>query len=107
MLPNWYHAADVHIITWTRCREFARRHAPAGKPLRVWRHIVESSRWSDHHELLRSLPQTDVIRGPRVVFDIGGNKYRIVADVRYDLGRIYIRGVFTHAEYDRIDASQL
>jgi mRNA interferase HigB len=99
--------AAMHIITWTRCRQFARRHAAADRPLRVWRQIVERSRWSDHHDLLRVLPRTDVIRGPRVVFDIGGNKYRLVADVRYDLGRVYIRGVFTHAEYDRVDVSEL
>jgi mRNA interferase HigB len=93
----------VHIITWARCREFCAQHPEAGRPLRIWRKVVETCRWTNHHEMKGSLGQTDVIRGSRVVFNIGGNRYRIVADVRYDLGRVYIRGVFTHAEYDEID----
>lgn len=37
----------------------------------------------------------------RTVFNIAGNKYRLVVDMRYDIGRVYVRGVLTHAEYDR------
>ena len=43
----------------------------------------------------------------RVVFNIKGNRYRVVVHVRYDLGRVYVRFVGTHAEYDRIDAQTI
>jgi mRNA interferase HigB len=46
-------------------------------------------------------PAASLIGDRRTVFNIGGNKYRLVVDIRYDLGRIYVRDVLTHHDYDR------
>jgi mRNA interferase HigB len=66
----------VHVITRKRLREFSARHKDAVKPLDAWFQV----------------------------FNIGGHKYRLVVNVRYDLGRVYIRHVLTHEEYDEIMA---
>ena len=49
----------------------------------------------------------DILAGDRVVFDIGGNKYRLVAAVHYRGKRIYVRFIGTHSEYDDIDAESI
>jgi mRNA interferase HigB len=100
-------ASEVHIIAWKRCREFIERHPDAEKPSRTWRRIIESRRFENPHQLKQLLPQTDFIGGHRTVFDVGGNKFRVVADVRYDLQNVYLRAVLTHEEYDDVDVEDL
>jgi mRNA interferase HigB len=53
--------------------------------------------------LLAAFPYVSIINDQRVVFNIKGNDYRVVAAIHYDRQRMFVRGVFTHAEYDRID----
>ena len=59
------------------------------------------ARFETPHELRETFPSASVIGAGRTVFNIGGNKYRLVVDIRYDLGLIYVRSVLTHEEYDR------
>ena len=109
MFPSWEQVRTVrlmHVITRKRLRDFGRRHPDAVTPLAVWFAILRRKRYRSPHELRRDFPAADVLGGSRTVFNIGGNKYRLVADVRYDLGRVYIRGVYTHAEYDRRSRSE-
>jgi mRNA interferase HigB len=53
------------------------------------------------HEVRQDFPSASFIGDRRTIFNIGGNKYRLVVDMRYDLGRIYVREVLTHEDYDR------
>jgi mRNA interferase HigB len=68
---------------------------------------MRRARFSKPGELLAVFGSADLIGGARVVFDIGGNKYRLIADVNYGKGRVYIRAVLTHEEYDRVDVKTL
>jgi len=52
-------------------------------------------------------PSASFVGKHRTIFNIGGNKYRLVVDMRYDLGRVYIRAVLTHVEYDRFDVTKV
>lgn len=70
----------------------------------IWLRIVKPARFRTFHDVRRLLPRTDALANGVVVFDIGGNRYRISASIRYAneksrVGRIYIRHVMTHAEY--------
>ena len=56
----------------------------------------EDCNWADETVVAASF-----LGARRAVFNIGGNKYRLVVDVRYDLGRVYVRDILTHADYDR------
>ena len=92
----------MHIITRSRLTEFGRKHPDAGIALRDWARIIRRKAYHSHLEVRADFPRADFVGSRRAVFDIAGNRYRLVVDMRYDLGRVYIRHVVTHADYDRL-----
>ena len=95
----------MRIIAVGTLRDFWSRpgHGDAEQPLRAWVHIVRAANWSKPTDVKQMFRSADIVGSERVVFDIGGNKYRLVTAVHYRGKRIYIRFIGTHAEYDRID----
>ena len=91
----------MHVISPKKVREFWAEHPDAETPLRVWLATVSRKSYADPHQVRADFPAADFLGGYKTVFDIGGNKYRLVVDMRYDLGRIYVRHVLTHADYDK------
>jgi mRNA interferase HigB len=67
--------------------------------------VVRAADWSKPTDIKETFRSADILANHRVVFNIRGNKYRLVVAVHYRGKRIYIRFVGTHAEYDRIDAA--
>lgn len=96
----------MRIIAVGTLRDFWRRpgRRDAEQPLRTWVHIVRAADWSRPTDVKEVFRSADIIGHNRIVFDIGGNKYRLVAAVHYRGKRIYVRFVGTHKEYDQIDA---
>ncbi len=92
----------MHVITKKRLRDFWTRHPDAERPLRAWLGIVSRRRYADPHALKRDFPAASLLGRGITVFNVAGNRYRLVASMRYDLGRVYVRQVLTHAEYDRL-----
>jgi len=92
----------MHIITRRRLREFWERHPDAEEPLSVWHAVVERAKYETPHDVKADFGTADFIGAKRVVFDIGGNKYRLVVKMEYRWGRVYIRHVVTHEEYDKL-----
>lgn len=92
----------MHIITRTRLTAFGRKYAGAVGPLREWVRVMRRKQYRGHFQVRQDFPRVDFIGTRRAVFDVGGNRYRLVVDMRYDLGRVYIRHVVTHAQYDRL-----
>ena len=90
----------VHIITRKRLREFAALHRDAAEPLSVWYSIVSATDFGSFAELKRVFGSVDKV-GKYTVFDVGGNKYRLIAAIQYNRKKVYIRHVLTRAEYDR------
>ena len=72
--------------------------------MRTWVSVVRAVEWSKPTDIKEMFRSADILANDRVVFNIGGNKYRLVVAVHYRGKRIYIRFVGTHSEYDRIDA---
>jgi mRNA interferase HigB len=70
----------------------------------AWRNIVARAEWRDPEDVKASYPKASILKAGRVVFNIKGNDYRLVARVRYQTGVLVIRFFGTHAEYDKIDA---
>jgi mRNA interferase HigB len=66
-------------------------------------HVVRAAEWANPADVKRMFRSADILPCGRVIFNIGGNKYRLVAAVHYRGKRVYIRFIGTHAEYDRID----
>lgn len=90
----------MHIIKRKRLLEFAHKH-PNYKPgLESWYRIVKRTRFNTFAELRQTFPSADQVGG-FTVFNIGGNKVRLITACHYNSSRIYIRHVLTHNEYDR------
>ncbi len=94
----------MQIIARRTLRLFWERHPQAEGPLRAWFAQVSRAEWTGPADVKRGFGATvDVVGDNRLIFDIGGNKYRLVVHVAYRFGRVLIKFVGTHAEYDRID----
>jgi mRNA interferase HigB len=96
----------LRIIAVGTLREFWARpgRSDAEQPLRAWASVVKAADWSKPTDVKDMFRSADILANGRAVFNIGGNKYRLVAAVHYRGKRVYIRFVGTHAEYDRINA---
>ena len=90
-------------------REFWSRpgRSDAEQPLRAWVSVVKAADWSRPIDLKEVFRSADILPNDRVVFNIGGNKYRLVVAVHYRGKRVFVRFIGTHAEYDRIDAATI
>ncbi len=90
----------MHIITEKRLREFWEDHPDAEGPLRAWASVVRQAEWEEFAEVRESYPHADRV-GPYTVFNIGGNKYRLITAIHLNRENVYIRHVLTHEEYGR------
>jgi|SRR5579884_1681895 len=70
----------------------------------AWLAIATYARWRNPDDVKQSHPKASILKGGRVVFNIKGNDYRLIAEINYQAGVVAIRFFGTHAEYDRIDA---
>jgi len=91
----------MRIVSRKALREFGGEHPDTRLCRDAWYAIVKGRSYASPHELRADFPAASFLGARRTVFNIGGNKYRLVVDMRYDLGRAYIRHVLTHEEYDR------
>ena len=91
----------MRIITETRLTAFWTEHPDAEIPLKAWRRLIRAAQYTSPHQARQDFPAADFLGKGVTVFDIGGNRYRLVVTMRYDLQRVYIRHVLTHAEYER------
>ncbi len=97
----------MHTISRPVLIAFWQKHKEAEIPLRVWFKKVEQAKWKNINELKNDFPSADYVGNNRIVFDIKGNKYRVIVLVFFDGQKIFIRFVGTHAEYDKIDAKTI
>lgn len=88
------------LISNKALREFAALHADAAQPLQDFRRKVEKGSFGNFAELRAVFPTLDKV-GERFVFNIGGNKVRLVAGVDFAHRRVFIKAVLTHGEYDK------
>jgi mRNA interferase HigB len=92
----------MRVISKRALLEFAHREPRARQPLLAWYRIVKGVEWQNPADMKASFRSADFLVGSRAIFDIGGNKYRIVAEINYRRRCVFIRFVGTHAEYDGI-----
>ncbi len=90
----------MHVISKKRLKDFWEQHSDSRKPLEGWFKIVRSTRYRTFQELRTTFPKADKI-GEQIVFDIGGNKYRLITVIHFNRFKVYVREVLTHEEYDK------
>jgi mRNA interferase HigB len=90
----------MHVISRKRLKEASARHADLEGPLDAWFRIVKTASWKSLPDVRRTFSSSDAV-GKWTVFNIKGSQHRLIAEINYTFGRVYIRHVLTHAEYDR------
>lgn len=90
----------MHVISRKKLREFWEQHADAYDALDNWYKAASKTKWSNLAEV-QTLYSTAEVVGNFTVFNIKGNKYRLVVDIVYAEATIFIKYVLTHAEYDK------
>lgn len=90
----------MHIITRKRLLEFAEKYPNLSDPLDRWYRIVKHTDFDTFSELRNVFPSADLVER-LTIFNIGGNKYRLIAYIVYTKKRIYIRNILTHGQYEK------
>jgi mRNA interferase HigB len=89
----------MHVITRKRLNEFAEKRPDTLGALAHWYRLMKSGNFRSFAHLRETFPSADLV-GKLTVFNIGGNKARLIAALHYNRKKVYIRAVLTHAEYD-------
>ena len=90
----------VHVISYKAIREFKAARPDAGAALDHWYRVSASCAWKSLAELKQVFGSADWVR-PYVVFNVAGNKYRLITAIHFNRRKVYIRHVLTHHDYDR------
>lgn len=92
----------MHIVSIQTLRAFWQKHPDAERPLRAWYALAEKASWRSPAEIKATLRNVSFVGCNRLILNIKGNDYRLIVVAEYQKGRLFIRFVGTHAEYDRI-----
>ena len=101
------YTVTMYIVSIQTLRTFWQKHPDAERPLRAWYALAEKASWRSPAEIKATLGNVSFVGHNRVIFNIKGNAYRLIVVVEYQKGRLFIRFVGTHAEYDRIDPATI
>lgn len=94
----------MEVVSKRTLREFWRKHSSAEGPLKVWHAQAVRAEWRGPADVKSQFGTTvDFISDNRVIFDIGGNKYRLIVHVSYRYKRLLVKFIGTHKDYDKID----
>jgi mRNA interferase HigB len=93
----------LQVLAKSALRRFREEHPQAEMPLKVWHAIVSKASWANFAELKATFGTADMIGDSRVIFNICGNKYRLVARISFAYGRVMVKFIGTHKDYDDID----
>jgi mRNA interferase HigB len=99
----------VRVISRSALREFwtLPSHGDAEMPLRAWEKLTEAATWNNFADIRTTTAAVSQITDERYVFNIGGQKYRLVVVVRFRTRTVYIRFIGTHKQYDKIDSATI
>jgi len=90
----------MHVITRSALSQFWQKHPNAEPALRFWYKLTTLAQWENLAELRQTFPLADPV-GNFIVFNIGGNNYRLIARVDFNYKKVFIRHLLTHSEYDK------
>lgn len=95
----------MRVIAVSTLKRFRARHPDAEQPLKAWYDEARHAMWTSPRDIKQRYASVSFVGNNRVVFNIKGNDYRLIAAVAYRFQAVYIKFVGTHAQYDRIDAA--
>lgn len=97
----------MRIISKKILREFWEKHIDCTQQLKSWFQETYVADWKSPRQIKKEYPSASFLADNRVVFNIKGNKYRLVVKINYEYSMVWIRFIGTHAEYDKIDSTKI
>ena len=97
----------MRIISRKTLKDFYETHPDAEQPLLAWYREAKDADWNKPSDIKAKFGSASVLKDKIVIFNIGGNKYRLVVRVFFESHLVYVRFVGTHAEYDAINPEDL
>jgi mRNA interferase HigB len=94
----------MRIISRSTLTAFWKKHKDAEQPLKSWYAEARRAKWKTPNIIKEQFITASILKGSRVVFNIAGNKYRLLVSFNYEFALAYIKFIGTHKEYDKIDA---
>ena len=90
----------MHVVSHKAIRNFCDEHPRTRNAMDFWYRVAKRANWSSFAAVKQSFNTADLVP-PYVVFDIGGNKYRLIAELNFAKGALFIRRILTHQEYTK------
>jgi len=97
----------LRIISKKTIRDFWQSHPDCEQQLKSWYQETSAAQWKGPNEIKRNYPSASFLQDNRVVFNIKGNRYRLIIRINYAYQIVWIRFIGSHAQYDRIDATKI
>ena len=97
----------MRVIAKSTLRNFWEKHKDTEKQLKAWYHEAVKAGWKNPEDVKSMYPSASILRFNRIVFNLKGNKYRLIVRINYDFGIMWIRFIGTHSEYDKINAETI
>jgi mRNA interferase HigB len=97
----------VRVIAKKILLEFWEKHKDSEQQLKTWYHEASKAIWNTPADIKAEYKSVSILKSGRAVFNICGNKYRLIVDINYIRRWVFIRFIGTHKEYDKIDADKV
>jgi len=97
----------LRVISKKKLRDFWESHTDCEQLLKSWFQEASIAQWKSPNEIKKEYPSASILNNNRIVFNIKGNRYRLIVKINYDFQMIWIRFIGTHAEYDTINANEI
>ncbi|MDQ6844952.1 MAG: type II toxin-antitoxin system HigB family toxin [Bacteroidota bacterium] len=97
----------MRIIAKSALKSFWEKHPDAEQPLKAWHDEAKKAEWNNFQDIKKQFRSASIVGNDRVVFNIKGNDYRLIVLILFRKGKIFIRFVGTHKEYDKINAKNI
>jgi len=98
---------SVHVISQKKLRDYYNKHKEIKSQLETWYHEAKNAEWKNPQEVKKKYGSASIIGGNKVVFNIKGNKYRLLTKINYQMKIVYIKFIGTHKEYDKINGEEI
>ena len=93
----------MRVITYTNLKVYFQKHSDSKTALQDWNEKVKRAEWNSLSDIKNTFNSVDYVGNDRYVFNIKGNKFRLVVAINFLHQKIFIRFIGTHSEYDKID----
>jgi mRNA interferase HigB len=97
----------MRVVAKKILREFWEKHIDSEDQLKIWYNEASKAHWTSPADIINEYPKASILKAGRVVFNICGNKYRLITHINYFRQWIFIRFIGTHIDYDKIDADKI